>query len=524
MPRGHPQTMKIDIVEERLPAALESHQDGAPTMVPVLFSNYIIVKTASSGPKNGELKQDERRITMQENFKIAVTGDAIINRRISICKEKAFLSLINIIRDADVAYTNFETLIHDYDGPEVYPGPDPGWTSMRSPRFVAKELKWAGFNLLSLASNHSLDYCYGGLKSTRKVLQEEEIIYAGTGNDLGEAREPAYLDLPKGRVALISMCSSFVGWERAGEARRDMKGRPGLNPLRFYYKVDAKLLEMVKHLAVKMGWWVTKVGKDWLFNPAGMHNTIYRFVESDEPGISTAADERDVEGNLQSIRNAKNQVDYVLVHLHNHEWDPEVGLHHPAKFVPPFAKACIDAGTDVFIAEGSHSPLRGIEVYKNKAIFYDPGDLFTMSDTVTKLPSDVYLRAGYDPDVRKWDATPTDFYRGRAALPEALFPPGGYGTKPFSASTPSTVASTKVQGSSPYSGSVVGICSFDQNCQLIGIDLYPFTRISKPRSRVGIPLLAEAGKAKEIIEYLNDISAPFGTKIEFRDGHGTVKL
>jgi poly-gamma-glutamate capsule biosynthesis protein CapA/YwtB (metallophosphatase superfamily) len=461
---------------------------------------------------------------MSENFKIAVTGDAIINRRISIYKDEPFLALLKLIRDADVAYTNFETLIHDYDGPETYPAPEPGWTSMRSPRFVGKELRWAGFNIVSLATNHTLDYCYGGMRSTQKALDEEGIVYAGTGNNLGEAREPAYLDLPRGRVALVSMCSSFTGWERAGEARRDIKGRPGLNPLRFYYKVDAKLLETIKDLAMKMGWWVTKVGKDWLFNPAGLHNTIYRFVESDEPGISTMADEWDVEGNLQSIRQAKSQADYVLVQLHNHEWDPEVGLHHPPKFVPPFAKTCIDAGTDVFIAEGCHSPLRGVEVYQHKAIFYDPGDLFTMSDTVTKLPSDVYMRAGYDPDVRRWDATPMDFYKARAAMPDPIFPPGGYGTKPFSSSAPSNAVATTVKGSSPYSGSVVGVCSFNQEGQLAGFELYPFTRIKKPRSRVGIPLLADAGKAKEIIEYMNDISAPFGTKIEFRDGRGVVKL
>ena len=459
---------------------------------------------------------------MPEKFKIAVTGDAIVNRRISVCTDKAFLSLIDIIRGADAAYTNFEMLIHDYDGPETYPAAEPGWTAMRAPRFVGSELKWAGFNMVSLASNHSLDYSYGGLKSTCKALDDEEIVHAGTGNHLGEAREPAYLDLPKGRVALVSMCSSFTRWGRAGEARRDVKGRPGLNPLRFYYTVDPELLETVKQTAMKMGWWITHVGKEWLFNPAGIHNTIYRFVESNEPGMSTAADEWDVEGNLQSIRHARNQADYVLVHLHNHEWDPDVGLHHPPKFVPPFAKACIDAGTDVFIAEGCHSPLRGIEIYKNKPIFYDPGDLFTMSDTVTKQPSDVYLRAGYDPEIRKWEATPTDFYKARAAMPEPISPPGGYGTKPFAVS--GTSASAKSFGSSPYSGSVVGVCSFNQECQLTGIDLYPFTRINKPRSRVGIPLLADFAKAKEIIRYLKDISAPFGTKIKFRDGRGIVTL
>ena len=462
---------------------------------------------------------------MSNTCKIAITGDAIITRRISVCTEKAFLDLINIIRESDIAYTNLETLIHDYDGPEVYPAAEAGWTSMRSPQFVAEELKWAGFDIVSHASNHSLDYSYGGLRSTWKALDEAGLIYAGTGNNLAEAREPAYLDTPKGRVALISMCSSFAGWAKAGDARRDMKGRPGLNPLRFYYSVDSDTLETIKQLAVKLGFWVTKIGNDWLFNPAGLHNTIYRFVESREPGISTVAEEHDVAGNLRAIRHARRQSDYVLVQLHNHEWDPQIGLHHPPKFVPPFARACIDAGADIFIAEGSHSPLRGIELYKNKPIFYDPGDLFTMADTVTRLPSDSYWRAGFTPEVRQWDAAPSDFFACRAAFPDPISPPGGYGAKPFSSAISSdSSASLERHNSSPFSGSVIGVCSFTKESLLVGIDLYPFIRIGKPHSRIGMPMMADSAKGEKIINYLEKISAPFGTRIAFQDGRGIVQM
>ena len=172
---------------------------------------------------------------MSKEFTLAITGDSIINRRISVYTEERLLSLVKVIRDADVAYTHFETLVHDYEGSEVYPAAEAGGTWMRSPRWVVDELKWAGFDIVSLACNHVMDYSYGGLYSTWKALDEAGLPHAGTGRNLGEAREPVYLDTGKGRVALISMCSTFVGWARAGEARRDVKGRPGLNPLRFYY-------------------------------------------------------------------------------------------------------------------------------------------------------------------------------------------------------------------------------------------------------------------------------------------------
>ncbi|MBI2304951.1 MAG: CapA family protein [Chloroflexi bacterium] len=442
---------------------------------------------------------------METNFTLAVTGDAIINRRLSVHSDERFLSLINILRQADVAYTHLETLIHDYDGPEVYPAAEAGWTWMRSPRFVVDELKWAGFDIVSHASNHSLDYSYGGLMSTWQALREAGLPWAGTGMNLGEAREPAYLDTGKGRVALISMCSSFMGWAKAGETRRDMKGRPGLNPLRFYYQVDAKTLESIKQLAHNMGWWITQVGKTWLFNPAGLHNAVNRFEEINEPGITPVADEEDVRGNLNSIKDAKRQADYVMVHIHSHEWDPDKGLSVPAKFLPPFARACIDAGADVFVAQGSHSPLRGIEIYRNRPIFYDPGDFMRMSNTVKKLPSDYYWRAGYGGEARRWEATPADAFDAREELPPPSSPAGGYITARVPAS-------------------IVGVCSFAEPGRLTQLKIHPVVWAVKPRSQGGLPRLADPETARKAIEYLNELSAPFGTTIEFKDGVGLVKM
>jgi len=114
----------------------------------------------------------------------------------------------------------------------------------------------------------------------------------------------------------------------------------------------------------------------------------------------------------------------VLVHLHNHEWDPEKGLSAPAKFITDFARACIDAGADVFIGQGSHSRLRGIELYKNKPIFYDPGDFMSMSDTVERLPADFYSSPGLSAEIRSCKATPADAFDARKALPKPLNPLG----------------------------------------------------------------------------------------------------
>lgn len=443
---------------------------------------------------------------METTFTVAVTGDAIVNRRLSVHSEQKFLSLIEVLKGVDVPFTHLETVIHDYEGPEIYPAAEAGGTWMRSPGFVAEELKWAGFSMVSHASNHCMDYSYGGLSSTWRALDEAGIVHAGTGRNLGEAREAAYLDTPKGRVALVSMCSSFLGWARSGEATQELKGRPGLNPLRYHYVADAGTIEMLVKLATALGGWVLREGEEWLFNPPGLHNTIYRFEEGEGPGVTTMVDEEDAQGNLKSIENARRQADYVLVHLHNHEWDPEIGLSAPPKFVPPFARSCIDAGGDVFIAEGSHAPLRGIEIYKNKPIFYDPGDFFGMSNTVTRIPSEFYRRVRHFIQIPKWEARTADLFNARAALPPALYPPGGY-------------------YAGPVAGSVLAVCLFEQERKLTQLKLYPVTMTrGRPWSQSGLPLLAEGELAEKIIRHLAQLSIPFGTRIEFQDGLGLVGL
>ncbi len=440
---------------------------------------------------------------MKTEITFAVTGESIINRRISVFADEKFLALLKIIRGADVAYTHLESVIHDYDGPEVYPAAESGNNWMRSPRFVADELKWAGFSVISLAHNHSLDYSYGGLFSTITAVDEAGLTHAGTGRNLGEAREPAYLDTARGRVALISMTSSFTGWARAGDARRDMKGRPGLNPLRYHYVASAATIEAERRRAVSIGLGVVKLGKEWLFYQPSSPHDYYKFVEGEGPGISTAANEDDAEGNLRSIRDAARQADYVLVHLHSHEWHPDKGMDVPPDFMPPFARACIDAGGHIFIGEGHMEP-KGIEVHKGRPIFYGPGEFIGMSKTVTRLPADFYNRPGFGPEARNWEATTADAFDARDSLPKPLNPPHrAHGTP---------------------EGSVVALCSFGDGGRLTEFQLYPITLTRKPRSRSGLPMLAEAGAAEKLTEHMGKLSAPFGTKIEFKNGKGVVKL
>src|SRR5687768_9769191 len=161
---------------------------------------------------------------------MALTGDAIITQRLRPYREPEFLQLIELIRGADVAFTNVEMLFHDYEG---HPMASSGGTYMRAEPELAKELTWAGFDIGGLANNHTGDFGVESLYATTRALDAAGLVHAGTGENLQQAREARYTDTAKGRVALISCSSTFTPHSVAGVQRADMRGRPGLNPLRF---------------------------------------------------------------------------------------------------------------------------------------------------------------------------------------------------------------------------------------------------------------------------------------------------
>ncbi len=89
---------------------------------------------------------------------LAVSGDAILNRQVSVWEAERFRSLVEQFRAADVGFTHLEMNLLDYNDPNVYPAAEAGGTWMRAPPAVAAELAWAGIDTVSHASNNALDY------------------------------------------------------------------------------------------------------------------------------------------------------------------------------------------------------------------------------------------------------------------------------------------------------------------------------------------------------------------------------
>ncbi len=65
----------------------------------------------------------------------------------------------------------------------------------------------------------------------------------------------------------------------------------------------------------------------------------------------------------------RNKVDIIVLSIH---WGPNMRLR-PSKGFRNFAHKCIDAGADIIHGHSAHI-FQGVEVCKNKIIFYDTGD------------------------------------------------------------------------------------------------------------------------------------------------------
>jgi poly-gamma-glutamate synthesis protein (capsule biosynthesis protein) len=427
-----------------------------------------------------------------KSMTMALTGDTLITQKLSVHTEPPFTKMIELIRGADMAFTNFEMLLHDY---EPYPSTESGGTYMRAEPSIAKELLWAGFDMVARANNHSGDYGVEGARLTTKYLAEAGLVQAGVGESLREAREARFLDTDKGRVGLISTSSTFPDQSRAGVSWGDTRARPGLNPLRFS---ATTVLTRPQFDALRSA--LAGAGKlaGAAANDAGATEMTafgQRFVVGDKQASRSEPNKADLEGMAAVVRNASKVADYTIVNSHTHEGGAD--RYTPPQFFVTFAHAMIDAGADIVTASGPHV-LRGIEIYKDKPIFYGLANFVFENETLLRQPPENYEPLGM---TQESGAGVGDFNERRSNNDTTGFPADARFWE-------SVIATTRFSGK-----------------KLTEIRLYPITLgFKKPRSQRGWPMLADEELGRKIIDDVSKFSTPFGTRVQFKDGVGLVSL
>ena len=423
------------------------------------------------------------------------TGDAFITRRFPEGGYKGFEQVRDCIMGYDVKFSNLEMTFHNHEG---YPAAFSGGTwAMADPRTL-DDMKSFGFNIYNTANNHSHDYSHGGVLATIKHLNERDMIFSGTGKDLGDASRPCYLETKNARVALISASASFHESGMAGGQSADMVGRPGLNPLRFQtiYHVTKEYYDQLNEIAS-----ITKINAEEEFSIKNGYKNAppegifmfgnYTFKLDEKNWIESRPNETDMKRIEGEIREARKQADVVLISIHSHETDTE-NTKVPAMFLEIFSRRCIDAGADGIIGHGPHE-LRGIEIYKGKPIFYSLGNFLFETETVDLQPYDAYLNRKMPLDTKVGAYMDERSHNGTT----------GYGVLP-------EIWLSVMAGWEMEDGVVKEI------------KLYPISLgMERVRSQKGVPVMTGDEK---VLEYLAGLSKPYGTEIEIKDGVGYIKL
>ena len=444
---------------------------------------------------------------------IAFGGDIMPSRKLAVYREPDFLSLRDLLQSADASFANLESLVLRYG--EGHPSVRTGTHMITEPELL-EDLKWFGIKMLSCANSHSLNFGEEGLLLQNRYLDAAGIIHAGTGENLRQASSPAYLDTPKGRLALIAVTAHLPSPNnRATHQRVDFRGKPGVNALGFQttFVVDQESFASLRRIGAGLGF----DGQRQRLVDQGFHAASEigvanqreyefrgeRYLLGENFDIRTKCNDRDAEENVRQIREARRQADWVIVSLHNQDmvgrrWltaNRRIEIEEQPEFVVEFAHLCIDAGADVFAAHGPHV-FMGVELYRSKPIFYSLGNLIFQNDTLRHVPAHPYERFGLDAY-----ATPSDFFDKRTANDTRGHP-----------ATPESFQS------------VVALCEFDKRA-LKEIKLYPVDLgFGRPRAQRGRPLLADREVGKRILDRLARLSEHYGTDVKQLEGLGVIRV
>ena len=434
-----------------------------------------------------------RDMNVANGFTVATVGDLLIKFPAMAYPETKQIAAI--LQKADVAAGNMENILHDertYTLPTINAGP---LGAMTGEPGVAKDLKSMGIDMVGRANNIVSGYGIEGMRETSRWLDDAEIVHAGTGETLGQARAARYLNTGKGRVAIVSFASSFESLGMAQDPNGLVPGLPGLSPLRMRREVIVTQQQMDALRAIRgalpggTSQSYDTMTASQISTPVSnaahklnMFGTWYKV--GDKPGYDYVLNKLDEDQILQGIRNGKANSDFLVAAVHSHEGP------NPVNGIARLAHEAIDAGADMWLGTGPHV-LRGIEIYKGRPIFYSLGDFFfqihLMGQPVSRSQYEGRL---VDPAV----ATDAD-YQSLIwnKVPRALYL------------------------------SVIAVSKFD-NDKLSEIRLYPIelNQAARPADR-GRPRLANAETGRLILKELQTLSSPYGTDIRIEGSIGVIR-
>jgi poly-gamma-glutamate synthesis protein (capsule biosynthesis protein) len=247
-----------------------------------------------------------------------------------------------VLKQADIRLGQCER-VYSQRGAEPQFTYGPGGQHSRLHPRMAGVWNAAGIDVVSLASNHAMDWGPDALLDTVEMFRGMGKTVIGAGRDAEEARAPAIIETNGVKIAILAYCSVLRDGQAAG------KGKAGVASMR-----------------------------------AHTHYVPEEFQPGSPPRIVTVPHEDDLEALKADIRKAKQQADVVLVTIH---WGLRLVAKTICTYQPPIAHAAIDAGADLIIGHHAHS-IKAVESYKGRICFYSIGNFMTTG--APKTPQGIY--------------------------------------------------------------------------------------------------------------------------------------
>ncbi|MBN1223372.1 MAG: CapA family protein [Candidatus Aminicenantes bacterium] len=476
---------------------------AAVAFVLVNFLNAALQQAdpGSKDPKRLDPKRPlakELEMSVADGFTLTAVGDCILSRRASqyLERDSGFAELVKILRSSDAACGNLETSILDIKEFKGYPFSWEGdWTLVSMPD-VAADLAALGFDLFSCANNHALDWGIEGMRETGRRLDEAGLTHAGTGDNLGKARAAMYFESSKGRIGIVSTATSFRPTSDALPPEGAAPGRPGVNPLNVKKNsvVPAQVMKLLAEVQTAFNPGKSVKSEKQPPRELSLFGIDYELGEA--CGYRYEMDSDDLAEILKSIRQGKQNSDFLIAAVHSHESSSEVWPEPPAAFLQELARAAVDGGADAFVTTGHHH-LGPIEIYKGKPVFYGLGNFF-WSDIQEPLPADLHRR-------------------NRELLKQAFQYPERATDADLTA-----VLNAKSFNNDLTFQSIIAECRFRQG-GIEEIRLYPVDLgYGRTLTESGLPRTASPEKAQEILKRLQKLSRPYGTEILIENNVGII--
>ena len=248
---------------------------------------------------------------------LVMGGDIMLGRRLNVAladptqSPAIFARLAPQLRAADLAVANAEGVIA-LGGTYADKG-EPRPHQHHAMAEAAAVLRDAGFDIVTMGNNHAGDYGPAALVEARDRLQAVGVDIAGAGQDLAEARTPAYRRVGDTVVAIVGAELTMAGKHAATADRAGIYHLDGADPAR------------VEDVAADL--------------------------------IALAAEAR--------------------AHAHLVVFSPHWGenfVTEPTPLMQQLAHALVDGGYDAILGHSAHV-MHGVERYRGRPIVYDAGNL-----------------------------------------------------------------------------------------------------------------------------------------------------